>query len=287
MTAFASDVSVADFDQKVLAASHQVPVLVDFWAEWCGPCRVLKPILEKLAAEFGGRFLLAKVNSDHNQELAARYGVRGIPAVKAFVDGQLANEFTGALPESQVRAFIDRLLPSPATPLRLAAKAALAERDFATARSLLADAAEADPGNEAITLDRAELEIEAGDHEAAASLLAEFEHHAEDKDRLQALLARRNLVAAGGGGDPAQLARHIEAQPGDLDARLQLANVLALKQDYRPALEQLMEIVRRDRKWNEEAARKRMLDLFQLMGGDSANDDLVREFRIQLARTLN
>jgi putative thioredoxin len=118
MAANAIDVSVADFDDKVLAASRAVPVVVDFWAPWCQPCRILKPILEKLAAEFGGRFILAKVNSDENQELSMRYGVRGIPAVKAFVNGEPVDEFTGALPEGQVREFIERLIPSPAEPPR-------------------------------------------------------------------------------------------------------------------------------------------------------------------------
>ena len=287
MSPHAFDVSTAEFQEKVVAASQHVPVLVDFWAEWCAPCRQLKPILEKLAAEYGGRFLLAKINSDQNQELAGRCGVRGIPNVKAFVGGHLVDEFTGALPEAQVRAFIDKLLPSPAEPLRVAAQEARAKGEPDVACSLLDDALQADPGNETVQLDMAEIRIEAGQLDAARALLDALEHKAHDASRLKALQARLKLVAAGGGADTAALQARIAANGDDLDARLQLANALALTGDYRPALEHLLAIVRRDRKWQDEAARKAMLDLFTLLGGDAQFDDLVREFRIALARTLN
>jgi len=287
MIAHAFDVSTAEFQEKVVAASQHVPVLVDFWAEWCAPCRQLKPILEKLAAEYGGRFLLAKINSDQNQELAGRCGVRGIPNVKAFVGGHLVDEFTGALPEAQVRAFIDKLLPSPAEPLRIAAQEARASGETELALSLLDDASQADPGNETVQLDMAEIRIEAGQIDAARALLDALEHKARDASRHKALQARLKLVAAGGGADAAALQARIAANGDDPDARLQLANALALSGDYRPALEHLLAIVRRDRKWQDEAARKAMLDLFTLLGGDAQFDDLVREFRIALARTLN
>jgi putative thioredoxin len=287
MNPFSFDVGTADFQEKVIAASHRAPVLVDFWTEWCAPCRVLKPLLEKLAAEYEGRFILAKLNSDRDQELATRYGVRSIPSVKAFVNGELVDEFTGALPEAQIRAFIDGLLPSRAEPLRVAAQEARARGDTEVAASLLADAQEVDPANETVQLDLAEIHIDMGRTDAAQAMLDALAHKAGDTPRLAALQARLKLVAAGGGADPAALAARIAANADDLDARLQLGHALALAHDYRPALEQLLDIVRRDRKWQDEAARKTMLDLFTLLGGNAQYDDLVREFRILLARTLN
>lgn len=287
MDKFSLDVGVGDFQEKVIDASHHTPVLVDFWAEWCAPCRMLKPVLEKLAVEYDGRFILAKVDSDQNQELAARYGVRSIPSVKAFANGEMVREFSGALPEAQIRAFIEGLMPSPAEPLRIAAQEARAKGEAEVACSLLLDAAQLDPANETAQLDLAEIHIDMQHAAAARAILDAHEHEAQDIPRVRALQARLKLVAAGAGADPAMLKARIDANTGDLDARLQLANTLALAHDYRAALEQLLELVRRDRKWQDEAARKTMLDLFTLLGADPEYDDLVREFRIQLARTLN
>lgn len=290
MAANAIDVSVADFDDKVLAASRQVPVVVDFWAPWCQPCRILKPILEKLAGEFGGGFILAKVNSDENQELSMRYGVRGIPAVKAFVNGEMVDEFTGALPEGQVREFIERLIPSPAEPLRLQALEAYAAGDLAGARKLMGQAIDMDPNNDTTYLDYIELSLAAGALDEAKEILDAVRERCRDTGRVAALDAQLRLAAGGGGADTAALEAleaRIAADGNDLDARLQLANALAVARDYRPALRQLLEIVRRDRKWNDEAGRKTMLTLFTLLGVQPQYDDLVREFRVALSRTLN
>jgi putative thioredoxin len=286
MTASSYDASLADFQEKVLDASHRAPVLVDFWAEWCQPCRILKPVLEKLAAEYGGRFLLAKVDSDHNQELAQRYGVRGIPAVKAFVNGELVDEFTGAQPEGQVREFIDRLIPSPAEPLRRQAAEAHERGDTEGARQLMAQAINTDPRNDTSYLDYVELSLEVGALDDAREVLDAIRERCRDQDRIQALDARLQL-SAGGGADTAALEARIAADANDHDARLQLANALALARAYRAAFGQLLEIVRRDRKWNDEAGRKTMLTLFTMLAPQPQFEDLVREFRVALSRTLN
>ncbi|MBI3140393.1 MAG: tetratricopeptide repeat protein [Rhodocyclales bacterium] len=285
MSAFAVDVNVGNFEQEVLEASTRVPVLVDFWAPWCGPCRSLGPILEKLAAEYGGRFRLAKINSDENQDLAAQFGVRGIPAVKAIVNGELADEFTGALPESALREFIDNLLPSPAEPLRQQALAARSRGETDATRKLLLQAIQIDPRHEQARLDLVEVLVEAGDLADAQRLLEEIAEAARDTARVEALHAR--LALAGGvaaGDDEATLRPRIAGNPADLEARLALANLLAVKRDYRAALEQLLEIVRRDRGFGDDIGRKTMLQIFTLLGSDS---DLVREFRSELAAAIN
>jgi putative thioredoxin len=278
------DVAGADFETQVIEASRKVPVLVDFWAPWCGPCRALGPMLEKLAAEYGGRFILAKVNSDDNQALAARYGVRGIPNVKAFVDGAPVNEFVGALPESRVREFIDALIPSPAEPLRQEALSAKARGETDATRRLLLQAIELDPRHEAARLDLVELLIDARQVEEAQRLLDEVAPRARDVARVEALTARLQLVANSGDADRATLEAKVAADPADLEARLELANALALGQEYESAMGHLLEIVRRDRAFRDDIGRKTLINLFNVLG---SGDDRVRRFRGELAAVLN
>ena len=285
MSAFSYDVSVGDFDQQVIAASHRVPVLVDFWAPWCAPCRALKPILEKLADEYQGRFLLAKLNSDDNQELAARYGVRSIPAVKAFADGELVDEFMGALPEGRVREFIDSLVPSQAEPLRREAAAARSRGDLDATRRLLLDAIALDPKHEAARLDLVELLVDAGEVDQAHRLLDEVGDRARDGARVSALRARLALLQnAPSATDAAQFEARLATDADDHEARLALANLLAARQDFSGALGQLLQLVRRDRKFGDDAGRRTMIQIFDLLGSDH---DLVRQYRRELAAALN
>jgi putative thioredoxin len=280
------DVDVASFDAVVIEGSKKVPVVVDFWAPWCAPCRALTPTLEKLAAEYDGRFVLAKVNSDENAELSQRYGVRGIPAVKAFIDGQVADEFTGAQPESGVRQFLERFVLSAADELRDEAARVYGEsRDADKALALLAEAEALEPANDDVRVDRAAVLADSGRHDEARSVLDALPPLAQMDERVNALKAKLDLAAGAADASSAQeLDKRIAANENDLDARLQLAHRRAGERNFREALEQLLEIVQRDRGFQDDVGRKTMLKIFELLGGQG---ELVSEFRRRLARSLN
>ncbi len=285
MTPNIIDVTAATFDDAVLHGSQTVPIVVDFWAPWCAPCRTLAPVLEKLAAEYDGKFVLAKVNSDENQALAARFGVRGIPNVKAFVDGRLVDEFSGALPEPAVRDFIERLLPNPGEELRRAAMRDYAVGNATSALSKLDRVAELDPANRLAAVDRAEVLIALGRLEAARTALDSVDVLTRQEDRVKGLVARLNIAAGvEGAPDAATLEARIAADGNDLDARLLLANLHAASQRYEPALSELLEVTTRDRRFRDDAGRKQMVALFSILGEEN---ELVARYRRLLASVLN
>ena len=253
------DVSDADFESAVIERSFDVPVLLDCWAPWCGPCRSLTPLLEKLADSYQGRFVLAKLNSDDNPGLAGALKLRSIPAVFLLIGGQVVDQFLGALPEGKLREFLDKHLPpageaplSPASAIaQLREQAALA--DDASAAEMLREGLDFEPGNLDLRLDLAERLISLGEAEAAGVLLDSV---AQDQrtDRHTALVARIALIKNRPPGDKNTLIARIAANSKDFDARLDLGALQAWEGAWGAAFDTLLEVVMRDKaEWRERA----------------------------------
>lgn len=260
------DVAEADFQAQVLERSLDVPVLLDCWAPWCGPCKSLTPVLEKLAAAYGGQFILAKVNTDEAPNIAAALRIRSIPLVVLFVGGRPVDQFTGALPEGQIRAFLDKHLQPPVSPvdeLRAAAQAALEAGQEDDAIALLAQALDAEPGHPDVTLDLAERLIARGALDEAQEMLDTLPSDA-GRDRQTALVKRIALARHKPPGDKAALVARIAANGKDFDARFQLAALLAYDGDFAAAFEQLLDVVLRDKGDEREKARKQLVEWFDV-----------------------
>jgi putative thioredoxin len=257
------DVSDADFEVAVIERSLQVPVLLDCWAPWCGPCKTLKPLLEKLVQAYGGQFVLAKLNSDECPGVAQALQLRSIPHVFLIKGGQLVDQFTGALPEGQLRAFLDKHLKAPVDPVdELLAQAASAPDD-ALAQALLRQALAIAPGHLQATLDLAERQVAGGALDDAQVLL-DGVPEATRNDRHAALGKRIQLARNRPQGDPAALAARIAANPKDFEARFTLAAILAFEGDFGAAFDHLLEVVLRDKGEWREKARVQLVDWFAL-----------------------
>jgi len=282
--AFAVDVDARNFNKEVLEASKEVPVVIDFWAPWCGPCKVLKPMLEKLAAEYGGKFMLVKINSDESLDLAQEFGVRSIPDVRAIRNGKQVGAFVGALPLPQLRAFIDKLIPSASELERARAKEFIAAGDDLAASAALQKSIGLDPANDLARLDLAELLLKLKKLEETEALLEAVKPDFKLDEKVAALKQGIAFARSGQSG-PGQdeLERAVSANAGDLASRLKLANLHAGRGNYRQALDELLEIIRRDKDFGEGAARKQMLAIFNLAASEP---DLVSEYRRKMASAL-
>jgi putative thioredoxin len=273
----------ATFEQDVVERSKSVPVVVDFWAEWCAPCRMLAPVLERLAREYAGKFILVKSNIDVMPEIAGRFGVRSIPAVMGIVDAAVRDSFVGVLPESAIREFVEGLLPTAAESLAREATA-LTSSDAAGAESLFRDALTRDPRSPSIQIAFARFLFDTGRDQESRALIEQLERRGflePEAERLKAeLLLRAGATHAGS----VERARHdSEANPNDLGARLRLAEALASGGQHEEALRIALELVERDRRGVGEDARMLMLAIFNLLPPDSP---LAAEFRRQLSLVL-
>ncbi|EFP65875.1 Thioredoxin-M [Ralstonia pickettii] len=280
-----SDITSQNFAQEVVETSRQIPVLVDFWAPWCGPCRTLGPMLEKLEAEYAGKWKLAKINSDENPELSAQFHVRSIPYVVAFVDGKPVDQFVGVLPEAQLRAFLDRVIPQPAEVAYREGLAASQAGETALAREAFQNALAFDPGFDAARFALVNLLLDTGDAHAAQGEFALLSPKAPQDARYAPLETRlRATERADTLPDAGALRTVVQAQPDNLQARLDLAQQYIAGQDYEAALEQLLAIVERDRAFRDDIARKTMVSVFDMMRDAP---QAVSHWRRQLASKLN
>ena len=278
------DVTLSTFERDVIDASMEVPVLVDFWAPWCGPCKTLGPILERLEREYGGRWKLVKVNADVNPELIASFNLKSIPYAVAFVDGNAVAQFMGAQPEAYVRAFLDKIIPNPGAIEHRCAREALVKGQNGIAEDYLKNAIALDPANDGARLDMIGLLLDRGDLDGARAHLSLLSPKAEQQSTYGTVMARMEAAEVAASLPPAAiLQRRIRVDEHDLQARLDLAELNIAKRDFEPALEQLYEIARRDRGFNADVGRRKMLDVFQ-MAADQ--EGLVSEYRSKLSTIL-
>ena len=266
----AKAVTTASFRQDVIADSMRQPVLVDFWAPWCGPCKQLGPILEKVVAATAGKVKLVKMDIDEHPQIAGQLGIQSIPAVIAFSKGQPVDGFVGALPESQIKQFLERIVGPLGDPIKEAldeAAQAAAEGDVEAAEAIYAEILEADDGNAAAIAGLAKLRLEAGDVAGAKALLLRATGSAAEDASVGAVRAAVELAEQSADlGDVGELQRRVKADPQDHEARFDLALALNAHNKREDAAGELLEIIRQDRNWKEDGARKQLLQFFEAWG---------------------
>ncbi len=266
-----TDVDSESFEQLVTDRSAELPVLVDFWADWCGPCQMQMPVLKQLVEDYAGGFALAKVNTDEQRELAQQHNIRSLPTLRLYRHGELVEELLGAQTEGTLRVLLDRYVERASDAQRAEARELLAAGDLQQARAVLTAAREADPGNHGLALDYAELCFRSGDVEQARqeidALPRDIREQAE-ATRLRALLEFAAEVPAD--QTAASLAAAVEARPDATESRYRLGCAQVMERDYEQAVETFLYILRHDRQYREDAARKALLALFSLLDDDDA-----------------
>lgn len=274
------DTDSAGFRQDVLTESARQPVLVDFWAPWCGPCKQLTPIIEKAVAAAGGKVKLVKLDIEKHPQIAEQLGIQSIPAVVAFQRGQPIDGFVGALPQAQVRGFIERLvgpIADAAADLIIEAEALAAAGDEAGAEALFDQILVQDPAQTSALAGKARLEVQRGDSSAAAVTLAKAGAKAQNDPKIIAVQALIDIAAqASSVGDVSDLQRRIAADPKDYQARFDLALALNSHDKRDEAADALLEIIKANRTWEDDGARKQLVQFFDAWGQADAATQTAR-----------
>lgn len=277
------DINADNFEAVVMNGSQETLVMLDFWATWCGPCQSLIPVISKLAEEFNGAFILAKVDIDQNQDLAATFGVRSVPTVKFIKQGQVVDEFTGALPETEIRTFLDKHIERASDKLLDAAIAQYEAGETDQAITAIQDISQVDPHNPRLPLVYAELMIREGKHEQAKEVLQSLSREGRESKHVAAMLAKIEFAAtASNMPSEDELLKAVEANPKDSQARHQLGTLYTMQGEYEKALDQLIELVKTDRKYDDDAGRKAMLKIFDMLG----DHELVHRYRRKMMAAL-
>jgi len=277
------DTTFETFARDVIDASQEVPVLVDFWASWCGPCKALMPVLTKLADEYNGAFKLAKVNIDEQQQLAQQFRVRSVPTVKVVKGGQVVDEFMGAQPESQVRAMLDKYIVRESDKQMHAALERYNNGD-ASAKQDMINIINSDPHNNNLRLLYVDVLMREKQYDDARAILQSLPADIRQQPEVAGLLGRLEFLStARESADADTLLATLEKEPDNCEARYQLSSLYITQAEYDKALEQLLEIMKRDRQYGDDAGRKGMLKVFEMLGGKG---ELVSRYRQKMAGLL-
>lgn len=282
-TSYVIDVTDQTFVTEVLERSKTVPVVVDFWAEWCGPCRMLGPVLEGLVNEYRGQFILAKIDVDSNPQTSMQFQVQGIPAVKAFKDGQMVSEFTGAQPEPQVRTFLEGLVPSEADLLTKQAYEWEVNNQLAMAETSYREALGRKPDHYPAKVGLGRVLLNQGEVEEATEVLNSIPAGAQERAVADALLAGADFLKHAAGHTEEELKAKLDNDSNDVPSRYALGSLYASQLKFAQALEQFLEVIRRDRQYEDDGARKAMLAIFTIVGEDQ---QITKDYRKQMANAL-